>query len=97
MKFLHTSDWHVGKTLKGRNRLDEQREVLGEIVEVARERPARRCADRRRPVRLRRHRPPTRSSWSSRALLALRETGAEVIAIAGNHDHGQPLSTPTGR
>ena len=24
MKFLHTSDWHVGKTLKGRHRLDEQ-------------------------------------------------------------------------
>ena len=22
MKLLHTSDWHVGKTLKGRNRLD---------------------------------------------------------------------------
>ena len=28
MKLLHTSDWHVGKTLKGRNRLDEQRAVL---------------------------------------------------------------------
>ena len=28
MKFLHTSDWHVGKTLKGRDRLDEQRLVL---------------------------------------------------------------------
>ena len=37
MKLLHTSDWHVGKTLKGRNRLDEQRKVIGQIVEVARE------------------------------------------------------------
>ena len=37
MKFLHTSDWHVGKTLKGRSRLDEQRAVLGEIVRIARE------------------------------------------------------------
>ena len=32
MKFLHTADWHVGKTLKGRDRLDEQRAVLGEIA-----------------------------------------------------------------
>ena len=36
MKFLHTSDWHIGKTLKGRSRLDEQRAVLGEIVRIAR-------------------------------------------------------------
>ena len=35
MKFLHTSDWHVGKTLKGRTRLDEQKAVLAEIVELA--------------------------------------------------------------
>ena len=43
MKLLHTSDWHVGKTLKGRNRLDEQREVLGQIVEVARAISPMRC------------------------------------------------------
>ncbi len=35
MKFLHTADWHVGKTLKGRSRLDEQRAVLAEIVDIA--------------------------------------------------------------
>ena len=35
MKFLHTADWHVGKVLKGRDRLDEQRAVLAEIVAVA--------------------------------------------------------------
>ncbi len=34
MKILHTSDWHVGKRLKGRERLDEQAEVLDEIVSV---------------------------------------------------------------
>ena len=37
MKFLHTADWHIGKTLKGRDRLDEQRAVLGEIVRIAEE------------------------------------------------------------
>ncbi len=39
VKLLHTSDWHIGKTLKGRSRLDEQREVLAEIVAVARREP----------------------------------------------------------
>ena len=36
MRFLHTADWHVGKTLKGRSRLDEQEQVLREIVGIAR-------------------------------------------------------------
>ena len=35
MKILHTSDWHIGKRLKGlRERLEEQAEVLDEIVAV---------------------------------------------------------------
>ena len=37
MKLLHTADWHIGKTLKGRNRLDEQRQVIAQIIAVARE------------------------------------------------------------
>ena len=32
MRILHTSDWHVGKILNGRPRLDEHRRVLAEIV-----------------------------------------------------------------
>ncbi len=35
MRFLHTGDWHVGKMIKGRNRLDEQAAVLAEIVDIA--------------------------------------------------------------
>jgi exonuclease SbcD len=31
MKILHTSDWHLGKKLEGRDRLEEQRKVLAEI------------------------------------------------------------------
>ena len=33
MKLLHTSDWHVGKTLRGDSRLDEHRAVLAEIAD----------------------------------------------------------------
>jgi len=87
MKFLHTSDWHIGKTLKGQNRLDEQREVLGEIVGIAREHAvdavlvAGDLYDSAAPSA-----PAQR--LVVRTLLALRDTGATVIAIAGNHDHG---------
>ena len=30
MKILHTSDWHVGKVLKGRDRHDEHVAVLAQ-------------------------------------------------------------------
>jgi exonuclease SbcD len=36
MRFLHTSDWHVGKTLKTRSRHDEHASVLNEILDIAR-------------------------------------------------------------
>ena len=51
MKLLHTSDWHVGKVLKGRNRLEEQRAVLAEIVTLAKQlRAVRRREDGRLDV-----------------------------------------------
>lgn len=86
MKFLHTSDWHVGKTLKGRDRLDEQRAVLREIVEVAATHEvdavliAGDLYESSVPS-------PAAQKLVVDALLALQRTGAEVIAIAGNHDH----------
>lgn len=35
MKILHTADWHLGKRLGHFSRLEEQREVLEEICEIA--------------------------------------------------------------
>ena len=86
MKFLHTSDWHVGKALKGRSRLDEQRDVLREIHRIAR-------AERVDAVLVAGdlYETSAPSAQAQRlvvqALLALRGLGCEVIAIAGNHDH----------
>lgn len=37
MKILHTSDWHIGKKLYGKDRLNEQRNALYEIADI--------CAD----------------------------------------------------
>ncbi len=34
MRILHTSDWHIGKRLSGRDRLNEQRAALDEIAAI---------------------------------------------------------------
>ncbi len=36
MKLLHTADWHVGRTIRGRSRAAEHRAVLAELVGLAR-------------------------------------------------------------
>ena len=37
MKFLHTADWHVGRTIRNRSRLDEHQAVFAEIVDIAKQ------------------------------------------------------------
>jgi len=90
MKLLHTSDWHVGKVLKGQSRLAEHVAVLKQVVDIARaERPdlvlvAGDLFDTAAPT-------PDATRVVTRALSALRNTGADVVAIAGNHDNGAAL------
>lgn len=90
MKILHTSDWHVGKVLKGHSRVEEHVAVLGEVIEIATaERPdlvivAGDLYDTGAPH-------PDATKLVTRALSALRRTGAEVVAIGGNHDNGPAL------
>jgi len=90
MKLLHTSDWHVGKVLKGQSRTEEHIAVLAQVVEVARaERPdlvivAGDMYDTAAPT-------PEATRLVTRALSALRGTGAQVVAIGGNHDNGAAL------
>ena len=35
MKILHTADWHLGKKLDRFSRIEEQRSVMEEIVQIA--------------------------------------------------------------
>ncbi|MGS0679796.1 exonuclease SbcCD subunit D [Shewanella sp. 125m-7] len=35
MKFIHTSDWHIGRQLHNQSLLDDQRFVLNQIIELA--------------------------------------------------------------
>jgi exonuclease SbcD len=86
MKILHTSDWHVGKVLKGRDRHDEHVAVLGSIVATAREEDVDLvlvAGD------LFETSAPTAKSQGlvMRTLLALAENGRPVVVIAGNHDN----------
>jgi DNA repair protein SbcD/Mre11 len=87
VKLLHTSDWHLGKVLKGQSRLDEQLTVLKEIVDVAEaERPdltivAGDLYDTAAPS-------AETEKIVGRALRALRRHCGAVVVIAGNHDHG---------
>jgi exonuclease SbcD len=85
MRILHTADWHLGKVLKGVDRLPEQRGVMAEIVAVAASEGvdlvvvAGDVFESGAP-------PPDAQRLAWETLLALRAGGAEVAVIAGNHD-----------
>lgn len=86
MRILHTSDWHVGKVLKGRDRHDEHVAVLASIVRAARDQDADLvlvAGDLFETA------APTAKSQGlvMRTLLALREDRRQVVVIAGNHDN----------
>jgi exonuclease SbcD len=90
MKLLHTSDWHVGKVLKGLPRIDEQRQVLAEIVATARREAidlvlvAGDLFESAAPS-------PEAQNLVWQTVLDFHEAGAEVVVIAGNHDNGHLL------
>ena len=91
MRFLHTADWHIGKTLFGRSRLDEQEQVIAEIVDIARREHAD-CVllagdvfesfaptgDAERVV--------------CDALAEFAGAGIATIVVGGNHDHPRRLA-----
>ena len=90
MRLLHTSDWHVGRTIRGRSRADEHAAVLAEVAAIARREAVDVVLvtgdlfDTASPS-------PESERLVYRALLDLESTGATVIAIAGNHDNERRL------
>ena len=92
MKLLHTSDWHVGKAIRGRSRAGEHEAVLAEMAAVA-DREAVDLVlvggdlfDSAAP-------PPEAERIVYDALLALTaERTRPVVVIAGNHDSGARLA-----
>lgn len=84
MRFLHTADWHVGRTIRGRSREDEHASVLAEIASLAREEDvdlilvAGDIFDTAAPS-------AAAEEIVYRALLEMAEA-APVVIVAGNHD-----------
>ena len=37
MRFLHTADWHVGKPLRGRSRMEEYAKALEQVAQIAKD------------------------------------------------------------
>lgn len=95
MRILHTSDWHIGATLKGQSRHAEQTAVFGELIDITKaEHPdlvivAGDLFETAAPS-------AAAQKLLVRTLSALRATGAEVVAVAGNHDHGAAIDALRG-
>jgi DNA repair protein SbcD/Mre11 len=91
MRLLHTGDWHLGKTLKGVDRLPEQQAVMAELVSVADRESADLVIVAGDVFESAAPSPDAQKlAWST--LLALRATGASVVVIAGNHDAAESFA-----
>jgi len=88
MRILHTGDWHVGKTLHRRQRLDEVEAALAEVIAIAREQEVDLtlvCGDV-----FDQFAPSAQAEHIVyRALVGLHEAGGSVLVIPGNHDNAK--------
>ena len=95
MRLLHTSDWHIGRSLHGADLLREQEEVLSglagvvvaesvDVVVVAGD-----VYDRAVPS-------ADATGVLDRVLMRLRSAGAVVVLTPGNHDSARRLSFGAG-
>ena len=92
MRLLHTSDWHLGRTLHGLSLIEAQRDAVDLLVREAIDREvdlfvvAGDVFDRAVP-------PIEALRILNDAVLRLSEASISVVLIAGNHDSGERLST----
>lgn len=90
MRFLHTADWHIGRTMRGRSRAGEFEAVLAEVVGIARAEGvdallvAGDVWDSQTP-------PPEADRIVYEALRACINSGIQVVLLAGNHDSARKL------
>lgn len=95
MRILHTSDWHLGRSFGDISLLDQQAEFVDWLVATAESEAAELVViagdlhDRAVP-------PAAAVSLFSDAVRRLRAVGAEVVAIAGNHDSGERIDAFDG-
>lgn len=94
MKILHTADWHLGKRLEKFSRIEEQREVLEEIIQIAEDINV--DAVLIAGDLFDNFNPSTEAvELFYRSLKRLSNNGKRiVIAIAGNHDSPDRIEAP---
>ena len=87
VRILHTSDWHLGRLFHGASLHDDQVAALDRIVDIVRAEQVELVVvagdlyDRAIPA------APAVELFDD-TLARLRDTGASVVAISGNHDSG---------
>ena len=90
MKFLHTGDWHVGRSIRGRSREEEFAGALDEVIAIAADEEvdlvviAGDIYDQRAVT-------PEADRLVFDALLRLNSAGVPVVALPGNHDSAARL------
>ncbi len=95
MRILHTSDWHLGRSFGDHRLLDQQMEFIDWLVALTASEEIDLVAiagdlhDRAQP-------PVEAVKLLSDAIRRLRATGAEVVAIAGNHDSAERVGAFDG-
>ncbi len=90
MRFLHTADWHLGRTIRGRSRSAEFEAALAEVCTIARDEQVDVvlvCGD----IYDTTSPPPEAERLLNTTLRDLVRAGIEVVLIAGNHDHPRRL------
>lgn len=92
MKFIHTSDWHIGKNLEGHSRLEEQEKFCDDFVKIVEENNidmviiAGDVYDTSNP-------PAGAETLFYKTIYRLADNGNRcVLIIAGNHDNPERLS-----
>jgi len=95
MRLLHTSDWHIGRSLHGTDLLVEQESVLCDLADVVVAESvdvvvvAGDVYDRAVPS-------ADATGVLDRALMRLRSAGAAVVLTPGNHDSARRLAFGAG-
>lgn len=95
MRILHTSDWHLGRSFGDFSLLGEQASFVDWLVRTVELEEAELVViagdlhDRAVP-------PAAAVSLFSEAVRRIRRAGAEVVAIAGNHDSGERIDAFDG-
>ncbi len=92
MKFIHTSDWHIGKNLEGHSRLEEQEKFCNDFIKIVEENNidmviiAGDVYDTSNP-------PAGAETLFYKTVSRLADDGNRcVLIIAGNHDNPERLS-----